>query len=1253
MGGGGGLQATDLRRRLESRCSGSTLPQSPRSLRHDGYPAAEGNHYDQEERVGLQATLASGQPTCTGSRPCRRQENEENGHEKRVRRANGGCGSLCGKLRRISVGRFLGNDAEEDEASNGKRHRLRWCRRDLRWIADVATRTLLLGIVLFVTPGLCHQDAVHITAILGESVVFNCHVEFPGEHPVPYVLQWEKKVGDTEIPIYIWYESYPTHSGEGYEGRVSKVSPNSPYGVASLNLTDIRESDQGWYECKVVFLNRSPNNNKNGTWFHLDVHGGAVITVPPTNQTKLEGEKVQFSCEAKALPGNVTVRWFREGAPVTEVSALDTRVTIKADGSLVINPVSADDSGQYLCEVTNGIGDPQSANAYLNVEYPAKVTFTPTVQYLPFRLAGVVQCYIKANPPLQYVTWTKDKRLLEPYQTKDIVVMNNGSLLFTRVNENHQGRYTCTPYNAQGTQGSSGPMEVLVRNPPVFTLEPEPIYQKKVGETVEMHCDAQEAEGTQKPTIQWHRRDGASIERNRAKIIGGNLTIESLRRSDFGFYQCVATNEVATISASTQLIVEGTQPHAPYNVSGTATEFSVTLTWLAGYSGGPDYKQDYTIWYRESGTSEWLTIPVTPSGSTTVTINNLTPGTLYEFQVIGKNALGDGMLSKVITIRTLDILDYSTLVLPTDSTGNPVFPPIMRPKGPKPGPPKNLTVTEISNGFLITWQAPVERNHLIQYYTIKYKTDGPWKTLNKGQIRPEETSYLVKNLVGGRTYYFQVFANSATNYGASEQVKFPVPARVKHKAITAGVVGGILFFIVAIILSICAVKICNKRKRRKQEKELLSAYSMVTCRVTDARNGAGQGPQGTVPLKKPRKSRVPGLNLLREILTPDTPDSCRGRPLGKISRAADGRFVVADSVLSSANNSILDASSSDDGGFLPKQRLKSSWRRPLVGTSQLSLRSDGSGVSINGGLPPMHHHHHHHGTVNSLARIAPAICTISSPRFLASSPSGPQVPWTPLYFSDLSSVRQPSSGERSFPTPPDYLQLRSMHQRYSQELPSLKAIHAESRRFVPVQPLATSSPPQPAGRPRARLPPRHARHARSAPELAASPDLETSPESRSSSSGFGSKNTSQQNQSSRSGSTVAEWRPPPYRPPPPPLVGRWLELQDQAKLTAGHTHIQNAVDAGSVDGHYEFDPVSCTPTPTSASTPTREERPPVHQIHTIHVPHIHQVHTVHHQPPRYTRDNIEARVQAMKAEFHQFRQRQARRRQSAHLESAC
>ncbi|XP_021703977.1 protein turtle isoform X4 [Aedes aegypti] len=804
----------------------------------------------------------------------------------------------------------------------------------LNWL--ISSFVLLLCITLCtssISPP-APQDAIHITAILGESVVFNCHVEFPGDHPVPYVLQWEKKVSETgqEIPIYIWYESYPTHSGEGYEGRVSRVSPDSSFGAASLNLTNIRESDQGWYECKVVFLNRPPKQHKNGTWFHLDVHapprfsvtpediiyvnlgdsiilncqadgtptpeilwykdanpvdpsstvgifndgtelristirhedigdytciarngegqvshtarviiaGGAVIMVPPTNQTKLEGEKVQFTCEAKAMPGNVTVRWFREGSPVREVAALETRVTIRKDGSLIINPVSADDSGMYTCEVSNGIGEPQSASAFLNIEYPAKVTFTPTIQYLPFRLAGVVQCYIKANPPLQYVTWTKDKRLLEPYQTKDIVIMNNGSLLFTRVNQNHQGRYTCTPYNAQGTQGSSGHMEVLVRKPPAFTIEPDPLYQRKVGESVEMHCDAQEAEGTTKPTITWQRRDGQPLQKNRVRIMNGNITIENLRRSDFGYYQCVASNEVATIVSATQLVIEGTQPHAPYNLSGTATEFSVTLSWMPGYSGGPDYKQDYTIWYREAGVSDWSTIPVTPSGSTQVTINRLSPGTTYEFQVIGKNALGDGMMSKVITIRTLDVQKPKKTSTTTAAPNEKEFKHASDDLGPKPGQPRNVSVLEIPNGFLISWQVPLERPHLVQFYTIKYRTDAQWKTLNRGQIRPEETSYLVKNLVGGRTYYFRVLANSLKSYETSEEIKFPVPARVKHKAITAGVVGGILFFIVAIILSICAVKICNKRKRRKQEKEL----NMVTARITD-RNALSQ----TVPLR--------------------------------------------------------------------------------------------------------------------------------------------------------------------------------------------------------------------------------------------------------------------------------------------------------------------------------------------------------------------------------------------------------------------
>ncbi|KAL5281052.1 IGSF9B family protein [Megaselia abdita] len=1348
------------------------------------------------------------------------------------------------------------------------------------------------------------EDAQHYTAILGESIIFNCHVEFPNDHPVPYVLQWDKKGSD--LPIYIWYENYPTHSGEGYEGRVSKVSTDVQYGAASLNLTNIQESDQGWYECKVVFLNRDPKQSKNGTWFHLDVHapprfsvtpddiiyvnlgdsiilncqadgtptpeilwykdadpvqtsstvgvfndgtelristirdedigeytciarngegqvshtarviiaGGAVIMVPPTNQTKLEGEKASFSCEAKAMPGNVTVRWFREGSPVKEVASLETRVTIRKDGSLIINPVGADDTGNYLCEVSNGIGDPQSASAYLNVEYPAKVTFTPSIQYLPFRLQGIVNCYIKSNPPLQYVTWTKDKRLLEPYQTKEIVVMNNGSLLFTRVNENHQGRYTCTPYNAQGTQGSSGPMEILVRKPPAFTIEPESLYQRKVGESVEMHCDAVEAEGTMKPNIQWQRQDGVALtEKNRVRISGGNITIDNLQAKDFGYYECIVSNEVATILSATQLIIEGTSPHPPSNISGKATEKSITLQWMPGYSGGKDYKQDYTIWYREQGNSQWQTIPVTPTGSTQVTINELAPGQTYEFQVVSHNIIGKGLKSVVVTVRTLEV---PALPSAKSTTLSPEVFQTMGPEmGPKPGQPRNLTVTEIPTGFLITWQSPLERAHIVKHYTIKYRTDAQWKTLNRGMIRSEETQYLVKNLVGGRTYYFRVLANSENSFESSEEIKFPVPARVKHKAITAGVVGGILFFIVAIILSVCAVKICNKRKRRKQEKE----YNMVACRITDARNiaanlsanslanhhlrplnsgggslSAASAATGShVPLKKYKQTRISGvvsvfIAVMHWIWPPDRCNNCNsiystnsiddidgGKNVGHIHRTVDGRFVLNDTLDDSImherrNSNASHYTSSDDGGFLSRdsktlnKNTRTSWRRPLVAsTSQLSLHSNHSArsflQSIGGllrvgaryqnlsssnniykNLPlPMHSSRPLHiNTVSGhsiplTSQITPNMYTPSKvSRIFSSSPAstlGVTSPWSGTHnFSDLSTV-YPGSAERSFPTPSSGFN----RLRYNPELPSLRTIQEETRRlnnnrFVPLNLPSPSwrgyyhnPAPYHSYRPRMRWYPRHNnRFGRNHLELLSplphlnlslrpgvASALEASPESRSSSSGFCSKNTSNHQQGSHHSGSTSEWRMlPPYRPPPPPpsshlpyynghghynlppqmpqlkslhsyypmsypyynrtaapsyTMGNWLDMISRLNAATEHQAQKGAaanVDVGSVDGHYEFDPA--TPTP-SASTPTgvtRDEFLDPSHFSTLGIG-ANGMSSGYFGPsrkPRISRyDNIDARVQAMKEEFYAYRKRQAMKRAGVNreLESMC
>ena len=55
-------------------------------------------------------------------------------------------------------------------------------------------------------------------------------------------------------------------------------------------------------------------------------------------------------------------------------------------------------------------------------------------------------------------------------------------------------------------------------------------------------------------------------------------------------------NEVATLTASTMLVIEKTTPHAPSNVTVTRKEtFAVTIEWLPGFSGCSHCEQTYKI----------------------------------------------------------------------------------------------------------------------------------------------------------------------------------------------------------------------------------------------------------------------------------------------------------------------------------------------------------------------------------------------------------------------------------------------------------------------------------------------------------------------------------------------------------------------------------------------------------------------------------------------------------------------------------
>ncbi|KAK6636139.1 hypothetical protein RUM43_009791 [Polyplax serrata] len=664
-------------------------------------------------------------------------------------------------------------------------------------------------------------------AAVGEAVIFNCHIEFPHDVPIPYILNWNKEVNNTKTDepihfnsicirgspfyaiiaycysalelsfaaktaklenlthgqtIFSSYES-TNSANDPYKGRIKLLHSDPDYGKASINLTNIRETDGGWYECQVLYPNRSPITHHNGTWFHLKVEAGNVIAIPPINQTTVEGEAARFPCLTKE--NSSTVVWKKDGVRLSNRNHnFPVRYTLNSEGTLTISPTVMDDLGEFTCEATNSQGEQQSASAFLNVQYKAKVIQAPHEIYLPYGRSAVIDCHFRSNPPLMKLRWEKDGFLFDPYNVQGVVYRSNGSLFFEEVKEEHGGSYTCTPYNELGTEGSSPKMTVIVMKEPVFTVIPQILYIRRRGETIHIPCDAIEEHGIHRPNITW-LKNGKPLQTT------GNLTLLNLREEDRGIYQCIASNAVNSIFAETELMIENTAPRAPYDVELDPADTSITVKWKSGLTKP---KLEFSVWHRKVESETWKFLPVLPDGTKKLTISGLLPGTEYEIMVLSKDAYGEGMFSKTVKARTTGetvFLGYQ------DQLQMNFNDDLSKDNGQVIGSPQNLNVQVTDEGCMITWDPPNHGIEDLEHYQIQWVE-------NESLISAitNERFYLVKDSAKGQTYRFQVSAVTR-NKDQSEDSIFVihVPVDRKIKAVTVGIILGTILLVIAIVLS--------------------------------------------------------------------------------------------------------------------------------------------------------------------------------------------------------------------------------------------------------------------------------------------------------------------------------------------------------------------------------------------------------------------------------------------------------------------
>ncbi|KAL0830943.1 hypothetical protein ABMA28_001842 [Loxostege sticticalis] len=378
-------------------------------------------------------------------------------------------------------------------------------------------------------------------------------------------------------------------------------------------------------------------------------HRGNLIVTPPMNVTVLEGERAELECLPKSREWPVA--WFKAGAPLEQLPELAARAELPPNGSLVLRAAASSDPGEYECRVRDHEGQVQVASAFLDVQYKAKVVYSPKEQYLPYGKPASLDCHFSANPPLTNLRWEKDGFLFDPYNVPGVFYSRNGSLLFNQVDESHEGEYSCTPYNALGSEGASPGVRVRVQRPPALVARPHPLYVARLGDALTLPCAVETRPQDPPPTLHWTRKDGSSLPAGRYSIADGNLTISDIAEDDRGVYVCSARNDAAAVAAEAELLVENVPPRAPYNLTAAPAVDALHLSWVPGHNG---LEVDYTVWYRERAVSEWRTMKILSRGVTDATLVGLRPATDYELRVLSQDHIGDGLFSKPIFVRTLD-----------------------------------------------------------------------------------------------------------------------------------------------------------------------------------------------------------------------------------------------------------------------------------------------------------------------------------------------------------------------------------------------------------------------------------------------------------------------------------------------------------------------------------------------------------------------------------------------------------------------
>lgn len=353
----------------------------------------------------------------------------------------------------------------------------------------------------------------------------------------------------------------------------------------------------------------------------LTVGVGPTITTPPASQSVCDQDTLTLNVSASGT-APLTYQWRKGGADIPGAT----------NDSLVIDPISPADAGDYDVVVTNGCGQATSAAATVTVQTGPTLTLQPVSQSVCEGTAVAMSVSATGQAPITY-QWRKD--------SIDIPGATNSTLNIDPVLLTDAGDYDAVVTDACG-QDVSAVATLTVQQGVSITADP--LSQSVcVGGSATLMVGAV---GEPPLTYQW-RKGGVDIP----GATSDSLTINPAALGDAGDYDVLVTNGCSQVASAVATLVVGegpminTQPTPQAVCDGGSVTFTVDVT------GSPTYQ------WRKNGAD----IPGETNAS--LTLNPATTGDAGDYDVVATNGCGQ----TISAVATLTVDQGPTVSTPPQS----------------------------------------------------------------------------------------------------------------------------------------------------------------------------------------------------------------------------------------------------------------------------------------------------------------------------------------------------------------------------------------------------------------------------------------------------------------------------------------------------------------------------------------------------------------------------------------------------------